>query len=127
MKRNVKMCIAAAIALTIGIAYKNHIEADAGRGAFFGGLTGATIGGATGGEEGAAIGGLLGATAGAAIGASRRSRYDRDYDDDNGRGAAIGAALTGAALTGAAIGASRDDNDDYYSRRSRRSRRRDNR
>lgn len=53
-----------------------------GRGAFFGGLTGAAIGGAAGGGKGAFYGGLAGAAVGSAIGSSRdRYYYDDSYDD----------------------------------------------
>ena len=69
-----------AVGLVIGFASKKTIADDGstGRGALFGGLTGATIGGIAGGGRGAAIGGVAGLGLGALIGSSRSSRSGKD-------------------------------------------------
>ena len=60
--------------------HKQEIKADAGRGAFWGGLSGAAIGGAAGGGKGAAIGAGVGLGLGAIMGAASDSDSGRSND-----------------------------------------------
>jgi hypothetical protein len=68
--------------LALLVSAPHLLLADAGEGALFGGLTGATIGGLAGGGRGAGIGALVGVGAGAAIGAASDRRRNRYYNDD---------------------------------------------
>ncbi len=81
MQKGVVPSLLAALLLIASFAYKKPIEAyyddgGAGRGALWGGLTGAAFGGAVYGGRGAAIGAGVGLVGGALIGGSRSRGRD---------------------------------------------------
>ncbi len=83
MQKGAVPSLLAALLLIASFAYKKPVEAyyyddggSVGRGALFGGLTGATIGGIAGGGRGAAIGGAVGLGLGALAGSSRSRGRD---------------------------------------------------
>lgn len=76
MTKRILMLSALITALLVG---SYQLNADTGRGALFGGLTGAAFGGALGGGRGAAIGGIAGLGLGAMIGSGSNRRGSDPY------------------------------------------------